>query len=128
MSRGLGRLQRGLWETIQQHGKPMTFEEMRAVIRQVFEMEDGAKLYPPFERSLRRALHRMVDNGGLIAIGSGGRADPYRYFMHPMVIAMAMPEETETLMERLAADPGANEALNKCLAKDMAGIEAAQKA
>jgi hypothetical protein len=48
MSRGLG-LQRWLWFMNRQHGKPMTFNDIRAVIRQQFEMEDGTKLHPSFE-------------------------------------------------------------------------------
>jgi hypothetical protein len=28
----------------------------------------------------------MADDGGLIAIGDGGRADPYRYFAHLLII------------------------------------------
>ena len=59
-------MQRWLWLMIQQHGKPMTFNDIRAVIRQQFEMEDGTKLYPSFERSLRHALQRMVRDDGLM--------------------------------------------------------------
>jgi len=65
MSRGPGRLQRWLWLMIKRHGKPMTFEDIRAVIRKEFEVEDGIKLYSSFERSLRRALHLMVSDGGV---------------------------------------------------------------
>ena len=134
MSRGLGRLQRALWGTIRQHGKPMTFEDIRAVVRQDFE-KDGKQyssfewslLYSSLERSLRRALHRMVSDGGLIALGGGGRADPFRYFVHPMVIAMTMPEEVDALMDALSADPGANEALGKLMAKDRAASAAADE-
>jgi hypothetical protein len=119
MSRGLGRLQRWLVPMIRRHGKPMTFDDMRAIIRRELEVEEGTKLYSSLERSLRRALHRMVSNGGVIAFGGGGRADPFRYFMHPMVITMmcGTNEEISALMDVLAADPGANEALNKCIAK-----------
>ena len=59
------------------------------VIRKELEVEDGTKLYSSFERSLRRALQRMVSDGGVIAIGGGGPADPYRYFMDPLLIAIA---------------------------------------
>ena len=117
MSRGLGRLQRALFAAIQRHGKPMTFEDIRNVIRQDFEMDDGAKLYPSFERSLRRALHRMVRTSGLIAIGDGGRGDPYRYFVHPMIIGMmAKTPETEALQQALQADPGAEKAVATLIA------------
>ena len=45
-------------------GLVTTFDDMRAVIRQELEVEDGTKLRPSFERSLRQALHRMVGRGG----------------------------------------------------------------
>jgi hypothetical protein len=113
MSRGLGRLLRWLWLIIQWHGKPMMFEDIRAVMRKELEVEDGTKLYSSFERSLRRALQRMVSDGGLIAISGGGPADPYRYFMDPLLIAIASktPEEGHAWLDALAADPGAAEAL-----------------
>jgi hypothetical protein len=88
MSRGLGKLQRALWEAILMHGKPMTFEDIRVVVRQVNGWDEGEKLPQPFERSLRRALHRMVKNDGLIAIGDGGPDEPFRYFIHPLWICM----------------------------------------
>ena len=119
MSRGFGRLQQALLLTIRQHGKPMTFEEIRAVIRQTFELEDGAKLYPSFERSLRRAIHRMVSDRMLVAFGDGGRSDPYRYFFHPMGIAIMCDEpEAQALWKAMQADPGSNEALGELILKD----------
>jgi hypothetical protein len=48
MSRGLGRLQRTLFEIIQRHGKPMTFEDIRAVIRKELEVEDGPSCTHPW--------------------------------------------------------------------------------
>ena len=91
----------------------MTFEEICAAIRQEAELEAGARLPPSFERSLRRALQRMVSHGGgLIAIGRGGRADPFRSFMDPLLIAMAMTKEQgKAWLDALAADPGAAQAM-----------------
>jgi hypothetical protein len=119
MSRGLGRLQNALWMTIRRHGKPMTFDEIRAVIRQGIEAEPDTKLRASFERSLRRALHRMAeDGGGLIAIGDGGRAEAYRYFIHPLVIGMmGKTPEADALQQALEADPGAGMAADKCMAR-----------
>ena len=88
MSRGHGKMQSRLLTTIQAHGKPMTFEAIRAVIRQARDWPADAKLRPSFERSLRRALHSLTREPFLIAIGDGGRGDPYRYFIHPLLIGM----------------------------------------
>ena len=41
-----------------------------------------------FERSARRALQKMVKDDVLIAIGTGGRGQPFRYFPHPFLIGM----------------------------------------
>jgi hypothetical protein len=114
MSRGPGKLQRALFLTIQRYGKPMTFDDIR-----VEAMGDGGFLLAvSIERSLRRALHRMVNDGALIAIGAGGRADPYRYFIHPMIMLMmcSSREEIDTLWRVYTADRGGAEALNKCFA------------
>lgn len=113
MSRGLGKLQRVLWVHIQRHGKPIAFEEIRAEA-----IGDGGSLSASFERSLRRALHRMVENGGLIAIGDGGRADPYRYFIHPLIIGMmGHTPEADALQRALIADPGTEKAAAKWMAE-----------
>ena len=55
MSRGPGRLQRGLWQVILDHGKPMAFAEIRTML-----VEADIWVSPSLQRSLRRALHRMV--------------------------------------------------------------------
>jgi hypothetical protein len=135
MSRGLGRLQTALGEMIVLHGKPMTFAEICAIILQKLEVEggleveDGTKLHqllPSFTRSMRRALHRMVSCGELIAIGDGGRAEPYRYFIHPLIIwLMGDTPEAHTLQEALRADPGASEAERRDGAKLLGKINAA---
>ena len=99
LSRGPGRLQRALWQTIRQHGKPMGFAEIRAEV-----VRAGIWVSPSVERSLRRALHRMVSDGGLFAIGSGGRADPHCYFIHPMIIGMmGKTPEADALYNSLKA-------------------------
>jgi hypothetical protein len=97
----------------------MTFEDIRAVIRQGNDLEADTKLRPSFERSLRRALHRMAENGGgLIAIGDGGRAEPYRYFIHPLIIGMmGKTPQADELEQALEADPGAEKAAAKWMAE-----------
>jgi len=117
MSRGPGKLQRALWELILEHGKPITFAEIRVGLLQ--EMGDDYRLRPSVVRSLRRALHRMAEDGELMAIDDGGRAEPYRYFIHPLIIGMmGKTPKTDALYQALKADPGANNAANECLAAE----------
>ena len=59
----------------------MTFDDMRAEAG-----DDRDRLRASFTRSIRRLLHQMVRDGELIATGSGGRADPFRYIVNPKVI------------------------------------------
>jgi hypothetical protein len=70
MSRGPGVMQRYLWQTIQTHGKPMTFAEIRSVAATGAILPGSVKLMPSEERSLRRALHAMVRDEALIALGA----------------------------------------------------------
>lgn len=107
MSRGLGRLQRSLMMTIRRQRKPMTFEDIRAVIRQDNDLEAGTELQRSFERSLRRALQHLARDGLLIVIGGGGPGDPFRYFFHPLSIGMmgerGLPEQ-RALEEAIQAE------------------------
>jgi|SRR5689334_21436647 hypothetical protein len=86
MSRGFGRLERGVIALIEQTGKLMTFVAIRAAME--------TKLHPTFdERSLRRALHRLTNKCMLIAMGNGGPGDPLRYFVHPLRIRMMSDQD-----------------------------------
>jgi hypothetical protein len=82
-------MQRYLWQTICTHGKPMTFAEIRNVAANATILPGSMKLIPSAERSLRRALQTMVRDESLIALGSGGRGDPHRYFLNPLVAVVA---------------------------------------
>jgi len=102
MSRGFGRLQRSLMAIIRHHGRPMTFAEIR-----------GERRHPTRERSVRRALRSLVDDYMLIAIGDGGRREPTRYFIHPLIIRKAGDKD---LWQAFEGDPGAEEAVDKMTA------------
>ena len=87
MSRGPGWLQRYLFRTIAQHGKPITFAELRNIA-----LASERKLLRPScpsdERALRRALQGLVRDKSLVALGSGGRSDPHSYGIDPVIIMM----------------------------------------
>jgi hypothetical protein len=110
MSRGLGRLERYLCMMVGAEKKPFTFAELRDIILETNrDAYDGAKieLRPSFERSLRRALHRLVSTEIFIALGSGGRADPHRYFINPRLIVARNGDDQsrfDALMSALEAD------------------------
>jgi hypothetical protein len=85
MSRGFGRLERGVMALIEGTGKPMTFVAIRTAME--------TKSRPTFdERSLRRALHRLTEKCMLIAMGNGGPGDPLRYFFQIGLAARARPK------------------------------------
>jgi hypothetical protein len=77
MSRGPGYLQRYLFGLIQQ--KPMTFAEIRKIAQGDDITMSVAK--PSGERSLRRALLKMVRDGAVITEGRGYAGNPYRYHL-----------------------------------------------
>jgi hypothetical protein len=92
MSHGPGITQRFLWQTVCIHGKPMTFAEIRSVAAYAAILPGVVRLAPSVERSLRRALQTMVRDEVLLALGSGGRGDPHRYFPNPLLAAAAGDE------------------------------------
>jgi hypothetical protein len=116
-------MQRYLFQTIKTYGKPVTFADLRTIILKAENAPSSQRWLPQsVERSLRRALHRMVSDGVLIAIGGGGRGDPYRYFIDPILVAMISaasgdPAEWCAYQQAIEAHPGATEAANKAAAK-----------
>ena len=117
MSRGLGRLQRALFNLIGSSDKPMTFAEIRAHVLQVLGANDpDSKLRPSFERSLRRGLRRMTEDGTLMALGEGGPGDARRYCLDPLLVAITSDKEAfERAMNMVNADPGGNDACTKAM-------------
>jgi hypothetical protein len=88
MSRGPGYLQRYLFGLIRQ--KPMTFAEMRKIAQ-----GDDITMFvtkPSLERSLRRALLKMVRDGAVITEGRGEPRNPYRYHVSAPITAM-LPDD-----------------------------------
>jgi hypothetical protein len=105
MSRGLGKMQRMLLGLIREFGEPMTFDQMRLAMG----LTDKLEAWPSLKRSMHRALRSMV-GGELIVLGDGGRADPYRYFFHPVILYLM---KDQALQEAFDADPGAKEAVRR---------------
>ena len=110
MSRGYGILQRNLFQLITDARKPMTFGEIRTVVLQDLGVNDpDRKLRPSFERSLRRSLKALADGGAIMALGEGGRGDPKRYWLDPLMVAITGDKEAfHEAMTILEADPGAS--------------------
>ena len=87
--------QRWLLATIKRHRKPISFEQIRAAALEEAGAEDGARLRPSPERSMRRALHSLVKGGGVVALGTGGQAEPHRYFPSIIVLGMSCDSTDE---------------------------------
>src|SRR5262249_13495163 len=84
MSRGLGLIQRWLFNLLHSNEKPMTFAEILARAYPAGSYErDMAKIIGGSKvgrvRSLRRTLLKMVRDDALVTLGSGRRGDPHRY-------------------------------------------------
>ena len=117
MSRGPGWLQHALFNLIRGSDKPVTFAEMRAHILQDLGVNDpDTKLKSSFERSVRRALQRLTEDGTLMALGEGGPSDARRYCLDPMMVAITGDKEAFGRAMNIAkTDPGGNEACAKAL-------------
>jgi hypothetical protein len=100
MSRGPGYVQRYIFGLLMQNKKPMTFAEILARAYPPGSFEgDMAKEFGGANvggvRSLRRALHKGIKDGALVAFGKGGRADPHRYYIDEIALAMMAKDEAE---------------------------------
>ena len=97
MSRGWGRRQKDLFFYIRDDAAgPMTFEE---IAKALYQIPDGRVLRQPIERSLRRALRRLVDDTLVLALGPGGRSNPHRYLVAPQIYLRLTPPQ----MDRFAS-------------------------
>jgi hypothetical protein len=100
MSRGPGYIQRNIFELLVRTKKPMTFAEIMTCAYPPGSFEgDMAKTLGNSNvgavRSLRRALHKMVKDGTLTAHGEGGRADPHRYYINHIQLALITKDKAE---------------------------------
>jgi hypothetical protein len=101
MSRGFGKWQRWLIAAIRRHRRPMSFEQIREAVLLETGAPEGYRLLPSPERALRRALHGMVKDGGLVALGMGGRAEPHRYFLSIVVLGITCGDDYEEIIAGL---------------------------
>jgi hypothetical protein len=112
MSRGNSKIQNTLFISFLKIGKPVTFDELcRMLISWGDKDPNTVKFKPSKIRSLRRSLQGLRRDELLITLGSGGRADPFRYFIHPMNAIAMEPEKTEQIIGALEKAPGGLEAL-----------------
>ena len=100
MSKGLGYWQRMIFAVLRGKSQPVTFIELC-----------GGRYRPSTTRSIRRALQRMIESGGIVTVGRGGRADPFRYAVNPVIMVMAgnpvpewctAPDDREAIAEGIA--------------------------
>jgi hypothetical protein len=123
MSRGPGYIQKYLTEMIFSSPNPLTFAEIMAITYPPDSLEnDLAKTLGGANvgavRSLRRALKRLCDDGTIMPIGAGGRSDPHRYWLNPMMVAaFGDKEEYRELSERIDTDPALLAAANAAAAR-----------
>jgi hypothetical protein len=64
-------------------------------------------------RTKDRALKRLCDDGSIMIIGKGGRSDPYRYWVDPMMVALIGDKAWYAeVSKRISDDPALNAAAN----------------
>jgi hypothetical protein len=96
----------------------MTFAEIMAIAFPKGSYEsDMAKIIGGSRvgaiRSLRRALRRLCDDGSIMIIGEGGRRDPHRYWLDPMMLALSGDKTWyEEVRKHIDADPALTAATN----------------
>jgi hypothetical protein len=118
MSRGHGVIQRYLMDLILQSPDPMTFAQIMAIAFPAGSYEiDIAKICGGSNvgrvRSLRRALKRLCDERSIMIIGKGGRGDPHRYWLNPMMLALfGDKSQYDEVRKKIDADPALVAAAN----------------
>jgi hypothetical protein len=79
--------QRWVFATLCEQGKPVTFAELRTLAEPDATLRLALR-DASLERSLRRALNGMIRDKTVIALGAGGRADPYRYAINSLMTTL----------------------------------------
>ena len=77
MSKGAGKIQRKCFSILMDEG-PLIFEEICGT----------SELTPAMRWSILRALQKMIWDGAIITKGRGGRGDPRRYSVDPMMLVL----------------------------------------
>lgn len=109
MSRGISKIQKGLFACLLRIGKPVTFDELCRTSLKWGGFDPNTDRFKQSKlRSLRRSLRGQIRDGAIITLGGGGRADPFRYFPHPMILAISGRND---LIEAIEKAPGGLEAL-----------------
>jgi hypothetical protein len=112
---------------------PLTFAEIMAIAFPKGSYEsDMAKTIGGSNvgavRSLRRALKRLCDDGSIMIVGKGGRGDPHRYWVDPMMLALCGDKEWyEEVCKRIGADPVLTAAANASACRIMGRLAAASE-
>ena len=128
MSRGHGCIQDYLMKMILRSPDPLTFAQIMAIAFPEGSYEsDMAKIIGGSNvgsiRSLRRALKRLCDDGSIMIIGKGGRSDPHRYWVDPMMLALFGDKEWYAeVSKRISADSALTAAANASARRIMGRI------
>jgi len=130
MSRGHGCIQDYLMKMILRSPNPLTFAEIMAIAYPEGGFEgDMAKVLGNSNvgavRSLRPALRRLCDDGSVMIIGEGGRGDPHRYWVDPMMVALSGNKDWYgEVCKRIEAEPALTTAANAAARRFMSHRDA----
>jgi hypothetical protein len=84
MSRGLGSLQseiKTVLSILWKHRGSMRFADLRAGLLYAHGGEEGDTLAPTYERSVWRALNKLIARGDVVVIGGKGTSSSPREYM-----------------------------------------------
>ena len=86
----------------------MTWAEMRHEVCKQTGYEEAmfSIVHASLQRSLRRAMAKMVKDGAVITVGRGGRGEPFRYSIDPLLLGMieAMAKKRSSNLVKQSGD------------------------